>query len=366
MVGRGAVVNSNSMSDWFAPWTGSEFSALRLFCLPFAGGGAIAYRDWRNSLPRTVSLDVVALPGRENRLAEPPEFQVADIASALVERIDRPYAVYGHSMGGRLAFEVVRELRRRNAPPPLRLYVGACRPPHVPEESAAAADLSDDDLIARVASFGGTPAEVFADPDLRALLLPIVRADFTWLRDYEYVPEPALDSPVVAFAGLDDATMPPESMTGWARHTRAGFRLHTVRGGHFFLSESPAPLTALIAADLLDAGFRTGLPRPLALPESDEVHVFAVRSAAGDSALTRVFDAYDASSVASPGELRVAAATGSGVTVVAASRAQPVEVAVGGELGAPSGRVVHLELPGAEAALRLPASGMRLRVQTMN
>ncbi|HEX3789595.1 MAG TPA: thioesterase domain-containing protein [Pseudonocardiaceae bacterium] len=373
----------NSASRWFAGSSvgssdfGPDESAIRLFCLPYAGGGAVAYRGWQDSLPRTVRLDVVALPGRETRLAEPPSFQVRDIAAALAGRIDRPYAVYGHSMGGRVAFEVVRELRRMNVPLPMRLYVAACRPPHVPEPLPEAARGSDDALIREVTALGGTPEEIFADPDLRSIVLPIIRADFEWLDRYRYVPEPPLSVPIVGIAAVDDPTAAPDEMAGWARHTTGPFRLHSLRGGHFFLSGEREQVTGLIAADLLDAGFRAGRPRPLALPAADEVHVFAVRSTPDSNqnisrrtTLASVFAAYGVESedvrIEHSSGLRVRLAGLPGLTVaVASSTDRPIGIELstaGRDVLAPE---VALELLGAKCVLSLPHNDIRLRVQTI-
>jgi surfactin synthase thioesterase subunit len=100
-----------------------------LFCLPFAGGAASAYARWRKDLPGEIDLQPVQLPGREVRLAEEPFISIPEITAAILRRVDRPYAIYGHGMGARIGFEVVRELRRRAAPMPVRLYVGAAAPP---------------------------------------------------------------------------------------------------------------------------------------------------------------------------------------------------------------------------------------------
>ncbi|WP_240197608.1 thioesterase II family protein, partial [Nonomuraea lactucae] len=212
-----------------------------------------------------VTVSPLQLPGRENRIAEPPAFTVGDVTDEIAPGTGEPYALYGHSMGARLAFEVARELRRRGLPQPSRLYVGGAHPPHRKVPLAATADLPDDAFIDQLVRRAGALAELKHEPELRELLLPVLRADFGWIRNYRYTPEPPLDVPIVAFTGLDDGEVGAADMLGWARHTTAGFGLRTLHGGHFFVKDRPADLAALIAADL------SGRVEP---PEADEVHLW--------------------------------------------------------------------------------------------
>ncbi|WP_431906344.1 thioesterase II family protein, partial [Micromonospora carbonacea] len=117
--------------NWFVSAGSRPQAPVRLFCLPYAGAGASAFRHWQGAFGADVEVLPVQLPGRENRISEDPRFTVADVAAAIAGRADRPYAIYGHSMGGRVGFEVVRALARTGGPLPLRLYVGGGRAPHV-------------------------------------------------------------------------------------------------------------------------------------------------------------------------------------------------------------------------------------------
>ncbi|MEV5503072.1 thioesterase domain-containing protein [Nonomuraea fuscirosea] len=230
-------------------------TARTLFCLPYAGGGAGAYTGLLralSALPAVPGLTVVPvqLPGRESRIAEPPAFTIAEIADEVAPATDEPYALYGHSMGARLAFEVVRELRRRGLRGPSRLYVGGAHPPDRRVPLAAAVDLPDDAFIDQLVRRSGALPELRDLPELRELMMPVLRSDFTWIKNYSFVPEPAIGCPIVAFTGLDDGEVGAADMLGWARHTTAGFRLRTLRGGHLFVKDRPAELAELIATDL--------------------------------------------------------------------------------------------------------------------
>ncbi|MFG1778054.1 thioesterase II family protein [Micromonospora sp. NPDC049051] len=239
---------------WFLPADDRRSAPVQLFCLPYAGGGASIFRRWQDGLP-DVEVLPVQLPGRENRISEDPAFRAADVAYAIAERIRGPYAIYGHSMGGRVAFEIVRELRRAGRPLPLRLYVGGARAPHVnaPSHFDGLSEVDDDELLRRLEAGGGLPAGLLEYPELVELLLPLLRADFAQVDGYRYTPEEPLPMPIVAFSGRADDTVYREHSGGWREHSSAGFTLHEIDGGHFFLNERLPELLAVIRADLAAA-----------------------------------------------------------------------------------------------------------------
>jgi surfactin synthase thioesterase subunit/phosphopantetheinyl transferase len=301
VIGAGTI----PVERWFGAPAPRPHARAALFCLPYAGAGTSAFHGWAEALGAEVDVQPVALPGREGRIAEPPEIDVAEVAAALAARVSdsspsrvgattspegRPYAIYGHSMGGRLGAEVVHRLRHLGAPLPVRLYLGGCRPPGTANPLTGLTRAGDGELVARLAALGGVPAEVLGEPELLALLLPAIRADLEWIDRHADRPEPPVPVPVpvpvVAFAGADDPVAAPTEMCGWARHTTAGFRLETLPGDHFFLHRSRQRLTAAIRADLLAAcsgaapdllaGLRAGLRVDLRveIPAADEVHVW--------------------------------------------------------------------------------------------
>ncbi|MEU4515991.1 thioesterase domain-containing protein [Nonomuraea wenchangensis] len=290
-----------------------------MICLPYAGGGASAYSGL---LRRLTGLTVVPLqlPGRENRIGEPPAFTISDIADEVAPATGEPYVLYGHSMGARLAFEVARELRRRGLREPSRLYVGGAHPPDRRVPLAAAADLPDDAFIEQLIRRSGALPELRDLPELRELMLPVLRSDFAWIKNYAFAPEPPLDTPIVAFAGLDDGEAGVAEMLGWARHTSAGFRLRTIRGGHLFVKDRPDELAELITADLT-AGHEPA--------EAGDVHLW-VGSATGRDAVLRRHAGRDAVGISDAGDLAAVAAghgPGIGVCVLRArDLGEPVEL----------------------------------------
>ncbi|GAB2935035.1 hypothetical protein GCM10027280_23650 [Micromonospora polyrhachis] len=242
--------------NWFAPTNPRSTARTQLFCLPYAGAGASAFRGWQDEIGPEVEVLPVQLPGREHRIMEDPRFTIAEVASAIAERADRPYAIYGHSMGGRVGFEVVRELRRAGRRLPNKLYVGGARAPHVDSVSLfdGLSKVDDEELLRRLAASGSLPAEILDTPELVELLLPLLRADFGRVDEYTYLPEEPLPVSIVAFSGRTDRAVTLAESQAWAEHTAAGFTLYELDAGHFFLHDVRTELIGLLRTDLLSAG----------------------------------------------------------------------------------------------------------------
>jgi medium-chain acyl-[acyl-carrier-protein] hydrolase len=239
-------VNDRRPAAWLpARW--DPDAAMRLFCLPYAGGGASVYSGWLGALSN-VDVVPIHLPGREERLREPAydrmEPLVDDLAGALASHLDRPYAVFGHSMGGLVAYELVRTLRRLGRPDPVALLVSACWPPHhrVPRPP----DPGWIELLRRVKRLGGTPSEVFHSPELVRLVLPAMRADFALVDTYAYRPGAPLDVPTTVLYGREDPQMSAEQAAAWAELTARPPRTIALPGGHFNLTEQPEAVIAAV------------------------------------------------------------------------------------------------------------------------
>lgn len=242
-------------SRWFIRPSPRPNADVQMFCLPYAGAGASAFRAWPGAFGPRVEVLPVQLPGRESRLREPAELVPAQVAAAIADAASKPFAIFGHSMGGRLGFEVIRQLRRTGGPMPLRLYPSGINPPDLPSIGPldGLSKKDNEELVARLADSGGIPAVVLDEPELLELFLPVVRSDLTWVDDYVYADEPPLPVPVVAFAGEADTVATPAAMAGWQRHSTVSAVVHPLPGGHFFLHEQLPKLAGIIEPDLLSA-----------------------------------------------------------------------------------------------------------------
>jgi len=234
---------SSHQNAWFVRHKTGSTARARLFCFPYAGGSSITYARWHAGLPPDIEVCAVELPGRGHRMrAVPPLFATAmqplvgDLASALDRLFDVPCFFFGHSLGAVLAFACARALRRRSARLPEHLFVSARVAPHRPDPDATASAMSDDELVEMLRRGGGTPAEILAEPELMALFLPIIRADYCLLSSYLHTPEPPLDCPITAFAGTHDDRADPDDVADWRIHTSGAFAVERIEGNHFFVN----------------------------------------------------------------------------------------------------------------------------------
>jgi medium-chain acyl-[acyl-carrier-protein] hydrolase len=181
----------------------------------------------------------VQLPGREGRLKEQPFHNLADAVNALVRdlelgRNELPMAFFGHSLGARLAFELTRELRRRDLRLPVHLILSGCRAGHLPGRSRVSA-LPDSALVQELRRMGAT-ASALDDSELMALLLPTIRADYTMSETAVFASEPPLSVPITALGGTEDEHVFREDLDAWSVHTTGPFSCHMFPGGHLFIN----------------------------------------------------------------------------------------------------------------------------------
>jgi len=244
------------MSRWLRCHHADPSAALRLICLPYAGAGASAYAGW--SLPADLPVEVWAVqpPGRENRWGEEPfrrvEPLVLALAAEMAPLLDRPFVLFGHSMGALLAFELVRRLRSEGCRDPARLFLSAFRAPDLPPWRPPASALPDDALLHRVYEMMGPARNVVRDPDLLLAVAPTLRADLELCETYSFSREAPLTTPVTCFAAIDDPEVRVDEMAAWRRHTTTDCTMHTFTGGHLFLRDHEQELLTRIAADVAD------------------------------------------------------------------------------------------------------------------
>ncbi len=221
-------------------WSQSGPTAQRLICFAHAGAGAAAFQSWSAALPAQVEVCALRLPGRERLIGETPFQQLAPLIDWAVEILTpllaRPFVLFGHSLGALIAFEFARELRHRKLPAPQGLLVSGHGAPQLPRRETPLAELSDTEFMTRVEALEGTRlTEAFAHPELRALILPVLRADFAILENYAYTAEAPFEFPVRAYGGADDPLVSAEDLALWVEQTRGSFSRHVFPGHHFYL-----------------------------------------------------------------------------------------------------------------------------------
>lgn len=248
------------LNPWLPP--ADDQARLRLYCFPFAGGGASIYAPWRSQLAPDIAVCPLQLPGRESRLREPSIADIPSLVTALADAIDSqlasPFVFLGWSFGALLAYELTRELRRRARPLPSRLIVishgapGWSRPPSMTH-------LSDAGFIAALQSrYEAIPAAILADPEVLEIFLPVLRADFMALESYRHTSEDPLPLPIDAWYGSRDQTLSRDGVAAWATHTSADFELHELPVGHFFHRDPQ--LIGHLRRQLAEELVQSGLP----------------------------------------------------------------------------------------------------------
>ncbi|MBA2682586.1 MAG: thioesterase [Ktedonobacteraceae bacterium] len=241
-------------SGWIVCPQPRPAALVRLFCFPYAGGSASLFREWSAFFPREIEVCAIQLPGRENRLAEPPlsEFEplVQRLADAISPYLDKPCAFFGHSLGALVSFELARFLRQREGFCPVRLLVSAHRAPQLPDPHPPVYDLPLPEFLQTLRGLQGTPEEILHHEELMQLLLPTLRADFTLAETYRYVPDEPLACPCSAFGGLRDSHVSRAELAAWQQQTSSTFLVRMFPGDHFFLHSDRMLLVRAIADEL--------------------------------------------------------------------------------------------------------------------
>lgn len=233
----------------------SHRSEVRLFCLPYAGGTAQSiYRDWDEELPGQVVVHPLELPGRGRLSHLKPYDNIRDVveyaASVIGEHRDRPFAIFGHSMGALVGFELARHIRAVTGASPVALFVSGYAAPQVKRVDKETHTLPDDSLLRKIERLGGLPPGLTSDASLLNYLLPVIRADLAVCDTYRYVERELLGEPIFVFGGINDPIVDVSALDHWGDETSADCVVKTFHGGHFFIDVSRSLVAAAIAEGL--------------------------------------------------------------------------------------------------------------------
>ncbi|HEY4465149.1 MAG TPA: alpha/beta fold hydrolase [Streptosporangiaceae bacterium] len=230
-------------------------ASAQLFCFAHAGGGPAFFRPWAAALAPEIAVRRVLLPGREGRLDEPPFRHIAELAgplcAALEPYLDQPYALFGHSMGAVVAYEVARRFSRPAGPAPACLIVSGRRAPGLASGRRRLSTLPDDEFLAEVGRLNGIPAEVLSEPELLDVVLPPLRADFELAETYQPLPGGRLSCPVAAYMSTGDPETDYDGVLGWRETTTGEFTVRAFRGDHFYLKGGRPDVLNAVREDLL-------------------------------------------------------------------------------------------------------------------
>lgn len=235
---------------WIAGQVGKVDANVRLFCFGHAGSGGAFFYPWKTPHLPEIEVCPVVLPGREMRLGEEPYTRVEQVIeplfSALLPLTGKPFALFGHSVGAVIAYELARRFTSSYVPAPLCLFVSGRRAPRLPARRQPFFGLPDHEFLATVSRMNGMRSELLEYPEVLQLFLPSLRADFEINDTYAFLPGPRLSCPVFAFVGDRDGEVYPTEMSDWAEVTSNQFMLRVFPGDHFYHKDAPPALLSAI------------------------------------------------------------------------------------------------------------------------
>ncbi|GHA73260.1 MULTISPECIES: thioesterase II family protein [Streptomyces] len=225
----------------------------RIVCIPPAGGGANTFYPWAAHVPPGTELWAVQLPGREDRLEEPPVTDLLQaarrVASALQWLLDRPCLLFGHSMGALIGYEAARMLTAQRTQGVCHLFASGCLPPD--RHQARDRDLAGDrEVVAELRRIGFS-SDLLDDPEARALVMPAIQNDLRMFSSYGHRPGQRLACPITVLVGDADPHVRAADAAGWGLHTRAPVETAVLPGDHYYLFGAHEQIIAKIADALV-------------------------------------------------------------------------------------------------------------------
>jgi len=241
-------VNSTLPSNkWFVRPLPNEKAEIRLFLFPYAGGGPTVFGKWLTEFDTHIEALIVHYPGRGARHNEAPINRINTLVEKLAQTIqpllDKPFAFFGHSFGGLIAYELAKQIQ------PQALFISGCGAHHLPNPHPPIHHLPDSEFIQSLQKLNGIPNEITDNSELIDILLPMLLADFEAFESYSPNSH-QLSCPIIAFGGLDDPRVSQEQLEGWETLTTASFRSQYFSGDHFFINTNKAGIISSINSEL--------------------------------------------------------------------------------------------------------------------
>lgn len=232
---------------------------MKLLCLPYSGSSANIYLKWRSLFDEPIEVIPVEYPGRGKRFAEDIADNMAQLVDSLYSSIKNEvgmsdYAVFGHSLGGLAAYELVRKLIDEGHQAPMHLFVSGCNAPHIKDRDELLYKKSDEEFFEHILSLGGMDQEVLSNQELLDIFLPIIKADYKIYETYVTKPELAipLTVDITAFTGDFDHMVTYENIKEWERYTQGIVTVDIFNGGHFFIHNHTEKLISTINQTLVE------------------------------------------------------------------------------------------------------------------
>ncbi|APF18132.1 thioesterase II family protein [Caldithrix abyssi] len=243
-----------NQNKWLVIPTPRPAARIILLCFPFAGGSSHSFRGWAPILPPSVELRAVELPGHGTRLSEPLAEDIHEliepIARGIASSLDKPFAIFGHSMGALLGFEVALYLQNKLNKRAEHLFVSGHGAPGTPRHEPEIHHLPKPQFLAKIKEYNGTPKEALENKELMDLMFPILKADFKICETYAHKNSGLLNTPLTALGGIQDPSTPREDLEKWRSFTTQSFNIRLFPGDHFYLLQQKVNLLKAILTDI--------------------------------------------------------------------------------------------------------------------
>lgn len=225
---------------------------MKLLCIPFSGGNAYSYSEFKKYLPEEIELINLELPGRGKRITENLltniEEMTEDLFRIIEPEIKGNYALFGHSLGALLCLTLCRNIVMKKANPPRYLFVsGQTAPCLIKPDNRYI--LPDDQFIEMLRQMEGTPEELLSDKDFIRFFLPIVKMDFQAIANYKHETSHAIKVPIAVLLGKLE-NINNEDAERWQMETNEEMTIHRFDGGHFFIFNQTEKICRLISEKL--------------------------------------------------------------------------------------------------------------------
>ncbi|MDN3487082.1 alpha/beta fold hydrolase [Pseudoalteromonas sp. APC 3224] len=247
-------------SIWFTKFQPKLAPQLRLICFPYAGGSASTFYSWASKLPACVELVAIQLPGRGNRFNESPYSNMDDLIQSLLvdfkSIMDKPYILFGHSLGSRVAFELMNQIKQEDLRLPIHFVASGSKGPNCHPRKEPIHHLPAKEFIHELSNLNGTPKEVLKNKEIMELYLPTLRADFQMAHEYIYKCDDVFNCPISVLGGEQDIDITLSDLESWGKHFQAPYNVHILPGDHFFVdshSEQVLKQINRIIQDLLNS-----------------------------------------------------------------------------------------------------------------
>jgi medium-chain acyl-[acyl-carrier-protein] hydrolase len=236
--------------SWYLEYKKNPDATIRLFCFHHSGGGASAYYPWIDYLSPKIELITIQPPGRENRFTEPLNNNIKDIVAKLSEGFDiyknKPFFVFGHSLGALISFEFIKSIHQLYSLYPRHMIISATKAPHLPFRMKHLSQLDDKSLKEELKIYNGIDERILNNDELLDLILPIVKSDFSIYENYNFLDSKPIPCDILALLGDQDQTVTQEEILAWSAYTAGKFEHISFPGKHFFLKDHQKELLEII------------------------------------------------------------------------------------------------------------------------